>query len=348
MAGIPAKMKAVVVTAFGKPLQIRQVDVPKPTGHDILVDISYSGLCGSDHHFWLGEWGGELSRIPGHEGVGRVVAVGDAVDAVSLGDMVGIPYLHDTCRTCESCLDGWESLCEDQRANGWHVDGTLAEYALADSRYVTGIPKNVDPAKAAPVLCAGLTVYKGLKLTRARPGQWVAICGVGGLGQLAILLARAMGYRVVAVDISDAKLQLARKLGAEHAFNGRSQDVGRLVREAVGGVHACVVAATSTAAYTQALTLLRIRGTLVMIGLPDGSFPVHVNDTASRGLTIRGSVVGDSQDMKEVLELYASHNIPNIVDIEPVENVNRIMGLMDKGELRGRVVFDLRRDKSKL
>ena len=220
-------MKAAVAHEFGAPLHIEEVPLPRPAPNEILVRVQACGVCHTDLHAVDGDWPVKpvLPLIPGHEGIGLVAAVGRDVAGVKEGDRVGMPWLYSACGTCEHCLGGWETLCEAQRNTGYGVAGSYADYVIADPRFVGHLPPSLDFAAAAPILCAGVTVYKGLKCTGARPGQWVAISGVGGLGHVAIQYARAMGLHVAAVDVDESKLDLARRLGAEIAVNARQQNV---------------------------------------------------------------------------------------------------------------------------
>lgn len=336
-------MKAAVIKEYNKPLAVYDVPIPKPTQHEILVKMLYSGICGTDHHVWKGEFAAVNPKdvIPGHEGVGEVVEVGNDVAHIKKGDIVGIPWLYSACGDCEHCFAGWETLCLEQKNAGCSQNGTLAEYAVADPQYVARIPDGVDLAHCAPVLCAGLTVYKGLKVTEAKAGQWVLISGLGGLGQLGIQFAKAMGFNVVGVDIFDDKLETAKRLGADLVFNGRTQDAPKLIKEQTdGGVHGAIVCAVSNIAFSQALKAVRRRGTMVCIGLPPGDFPLDIVNTVLDGITIRGSIVGTRLDMIEALRFFAQGKIHNEVQVDKLENVGKVMDLMDQGKLPGRVVFD--------
>ena len=184
-------MRAAVVREFGKPLTIEEVAIPTPAADQILVKIQASGVCHTDLHAAEGDWPVKPNPpfIPGHEGVGYVAAVGRDVKHVKEGDRVGVPWLHSACGYCTHCLGGWETLCTLQQNTGYSVNGGFADYALADPNYVGHLPDNLGFIEIAPVLCAGVTVYKGLKVTQAKPGDWVVISGVGGLGHMAVQYA---------------------------------------------------------------------------------------------------------------------------------------------------------------
>lgn len=271
-----------------------------------------------------------------------MVAVGPGVTELKVGDKVGNAWLWSACGDCEYCRTGWETLCESQRNGGYGVNGSFGTYMLVNVTYAARIPDGVNPLEVAPILCAGVTVYKGLKVTDTRPGQWVAVSGVGGLGHVAVQYARAMGLRVVAVDIDDAKLALAARLGAEVTVDGRSPDAVEQVQQATGGVHGVLVTAVSPKPFQQAIGFARRGGTIVLVGLPPGEFPLPIFDVVLRGLTIRGSIVGTRQDMAEALDFYARGLIHPTVEAAGLDDINEVFGLMERGQIDGRVVIDYR------
>ncbi len=287
-------MKAAVVREFGKPLSIEDVPIPKPGRDQALVKVRSSGVCHTDLHAAKGDWPVKptLPFVPGHEGYGEVVEVGEGVTELTVGDLVGNAWLWSTCLECRYCRTGWETLCERQINGGYTVDGSFAEYMLVDSRFAARVPKGADPIEVAPVLCAGITVYKGLKVSALIPGQWVTISGIGGLGHVAVQYATAMGLRVAAVDVADSKLALAARHGAELLVNAFEEDPVEKVRQATGGTDAVLVTAVSPAAFAQAIGMVRRGGTVTFTGLPPGEFPTPIFDTVLKGLTLRGSIVG--------------------------------------------------------
>ena len=336
-------MKAAVVAEFGKPLEIREVPVPVPGPGQLLVKIAACGVCHTDLHAAEGDWPVKPKPpfIPGHEGVGQVVAVGAGVSHIKEGDRVGIPWLHSACGHCEHCLGGWETLCHAQSNTGYSVNGGFAEYALAEAEYAGRLPDNADFIEIAPVLCAGVTVYKGLKMTDTRPGQWVAISGIGGLGHMAVQYARAMGLNVAAVDVDDAKLELARRLGATLTVNALKQDAAAFLCQEVGGMHGVLVTAVSSKAFSQALGMTRRGGTLVLNGLPPGEFSLSIFDMVLNGTTVRGSIVGTRLDLQEALDFAGQGKVRATVASEPLENINDIFASMHRGQIEGRIVLDL-------
>ncbi|MDN3236102.1 alcohol dehydrogenase AdhP [Pseudomonas sp. WAC2] len=340
---MPKTMKAAVVREFGKPLEIEEVDVPTPGAGQVLVKIEASGVCHTDLHAAEGDWPVKPNPpfIPGHEGVGYVVGVGAGVTHVKEGDRVGIPWLYSACGHCEHCLGGWETLCEDQKNTGYSVNGGFAEYALADAGYVGRLPDNVGFVEIAPVLCAGVTVYKGLKMTETKPGQWVVISGIGGLGHMAVQYAKAMGMNAAAVDVDDKKLELARRLGAEVTVNCRELDPAGYLKKEIGGAHGALVTAVSPKAFEQAIGMTRRGGTIALNGLPPGEFPLSIFDMVLNGTTVRGSIVGTRLDLQEALEFAGEGKVKATVAAEPLENINDIFSRMHEGKIEGRIVIDM-------
>jgi propanol-preferring alcohol dehydrogenase len=336
-------MKAAVLREFGKPLTIEQVPVPQPKAGEVLVKLRACGVCGTDLHATNGDWPvkPKLPLIPGHEGTGHVAAVGPGVPYLKEGDPVGVAWLHSADGSCEYCWSGWESLCPAQKNTGYSVDGCFAEYVLADPAYVGRLPPKVDLVSVAPILCAGVTVYKGLKMTEARPGDWVVISGIGGLGHVAIQYAKAMGMHVAAVDVSDEKLELARQVGATIAVNARKTDPVASLKKEVGGAHAVLVTAPSHSAFEQALGMVRRRGTITLIGMPPGAFPLAVVPVVLDALTLRGSIVGGRLDLAEALAFAGEGKVKAATTPDRLENINGVFERMRAGQIEGRVVLDL-------
>jgi propanol-preferring alcohol dehydrogenase len=335
-------MKAAVAREFGQPLAIEDVPVPAPGPGEVLVKIEATGVCHTDLHAVDGDWPVKpiMPLIPGHEGVGYVAAVGEGVTDLKEGDAVGIPWLHDACGRCEYCQTGWETLCERQRNSGYGVNGTYAEYAIGSAPYVGHLPPNPDFAALAPILCAGVTTYKGLKETEAKPGEWVVISGIGGLGHVAVQYAKAMGLHVAALDVSQEKLDLALELGADLVANCATEDaVGKIVKATGGGAHGVLVTAVSPAAFSQAISCTRRRGTVALVGLPPGEFPTPIFDVVLKRITVRGSIVGTRRDLAEALAFAADGKVRTKVAVEPLEAVNDVFDRLRGGHVEGRIVL---------
>lgn len=339
-------MKAAVVNEFKKALEIKEVERPKLEEGEVLVKIEACGVCHTDLHAAHGDWPvkPKLPLIPGHEGVGIVVEVAKGVKSIKVGDRVGIPWLYSACGECEYCLTGQETLCPHQLNGGYSVDGGYAEYCKAPADYVAKIPDNLDPVEVAPILCAGVTTYKALKVSGARPGEWVAIYGIGGLGHIALQYAKAMGLNVVAVDISDEKSKLAKDLGADIAINGLKEDPVKAIHDQVGGVHAAISVAVNKKAFEQAYQSVKRGGTLVVVGLPNADLPIPIFDTVLNGVSVKGSIVGTRKDMQEALDFAARGKVRPIVETAELEEINEVFERMEKGKINGRVVLKLKED----
>jgi alcohol dehydrogenase, propanol-preferring len=337
-------MKAAVVHGFGKPLTIEEVPVPTPGRGEVLVRIVATGVCHTDLHAADGDWPVKPSPpfIPGHEGAGWVAALGPGVTGLKEGDPVGIAWLHDACGSCEYCMTGWETLCASQNDSGYSVNGSFAEYAIGAAPYVGRLPANPDFAALAPILCAGVTTYKGLKETEARPGEWVAISGIGGLGHIAVQYAKAMGLHVVALDVTEEKLALARSLGADVAVNATSPDAtAQVMQETGGGAHGVLVTAVSPRAFSQALGLARRKGTVALVGLPPGDFPMPIFDVVLKRITVRGSIVGTRKDLAEAIAFAAEGKVHAHYHAAVLDDINNIFSDMKKGQIDGRMVMTL-------
>jgi propanol-preferring alcohol dehydrogenase len=340
----PRMMKAAVVRSFREPLVVQELPVPSPGAGEVLVKIRSTGVCHTDLHAADGDWPVKptLPFVPGHEGVGVVAALGSGVKSLKEGDPVGIAWLHDACGECEFCITGWETLCSAQHNSGYSVDGSFAEYALGSAAYVARLPDRVDFAAIAPILCAGVTTYKGIKETEARPGEWIAISGVGGLGHVAIQYARAMGLHVVALDVSEEKLGLARTLGAELVVDARQPDAVERVSHATGGgAHGVLVTAVSPVAFQQALRLARRKGTVSLVGLPPGDFPTPIFDVVLKRITIRGSIVGTRGDLMEALAFAAEGKVRAHFHRASLEDINQVFANLRAGRVDGRIVLDI-------
>jgi alcohol dehydrogenase, propanol-preferring len=339
---MPRTMKAAVVREFKKPLVIEEVAVPDPGPGKILVKIAATGVCHTDLHAADGDWPVKPSPpfIPGHEGVGHVAARGAGVRHVKEGDRVGVPWLYTACGHCRHCLGGWETLCSEQQNTGYSVNGGFAEYVLADPDYVGHLPANVGFVDAAPLLCAGVTVYKGLKVTDTKPGDWMVVSGIGGLGHMAVQYAKAMGLNVIAVDIDDAKLELAKKLGAALAVNARLHDPVDFVKKEVGGAQGVLVTAVSPKAFEQALGMVGRGGTVSLTGLPPGDFPLSIFDTVLNGITVRGSIVGTRLDLQESLAFAGAGKVKATIETAVLEDINDIFARMHRGDIQGRIVLE--------
>jgi propanol-preferring alcohol dehydrogenase len=337
-------MKAAVVHGFGQPLRVEEVPTPIPDPGQVLVRVETSGLCHTDIHAAAGDWPVKPSPpfIPGHEGVGIIERVGAGVTRVHEGDRVAIPWLGWACGACEACASGWETLCPSAVYTGYTVNGGFAEYAVADAAFVGLVPPQIDPLDAAPLTCAGVTTYKAVKVSGARSSDLVAIFGVGGLGHLALQYAQIAGATVAAVDLVDAKLDVAKRLGAEYTFNSKTQDVVDEMQK-LGGANCAIALAASPIACEQALASLKRNGTLVLVGLPkDNIMRLPIFETVLRGVKVVGSLVGTRLDLKETFALHAAGRTTIVRESRSLDQVNEAMAEVLSGSIEARLVFDLR------
>jgi propanol-preferring alcohol dehydrogenase len=299
-----SKMKAAVVEQFGKPLVLRELEVPTPGPGQAIVRTEACGVCHTDLHARNGDWPLKpaLPFTPGHEGIGIVTVLGAGVSAVKVGDRVGVPWLYSACGHCEYCLSARETVCAEAQFGGYTRNGGFAEYIVADPNFVAHIPAGLAARDAAPLICAGITSYKGIKETEARPGEWIVMSGIGGLGHLGVQYAKAMGLKVCAVDIDDGKLEHAKRLGADALVNARQGDPVAAVNQATGGgAHGVLITAPSLPAFKQGVGMTRKFGTCVLVGIPPGEFPTPLFEVVANCITIRGSFVGTRRDMAEAL-----------------------------------------------
>ena len=337
-------MKAAVLEEIGKPLVIKEVATPTPGPGQVLIRVAACGVCHSDLHLADGDWDllRPVTKIPlilGHEAAGTVAAVGDDVTTVRVGDRVGSPWIHYTCGECEFCREGREELCLKQKVTGCMVDGGFAEYMLAPATHASPLPASLDLAEVAPQLCAGLTVYKAMKSAGVAAGQRMAVFGAGGLGHIAIQIAKAMGVQVGAVDVADDKLEFAKSLGAEWTVNA-AEPVHKKLR-AMGGVHVAMVCAASAAAYETALRCLRRGGTMAVVGMANEPFKASAVSLISTEARIVASAVGTRSDLQELFALMEKYPIRCRIEKRPLESVNQVFDDMKRGALLGRVVLTM-------
>lgn len=337
-------MKAAVVTSFTGPIEIRDIPLPTPGPGQVLVRIEMSGLCHTDIHAARGHWPVKPTPpfVPGHEGVGIIEELGDGVNNRAVGDRVALPWLGHACGHCHYCVTGWETLCEEQQNTGYSIDGTFAEYAVADATYVVPVPAAVMPRDAAPLTCAGVTTYKAVKVAQVQPTERVAVFGIGGLGHLALQYAKVVGGTVIAVDVEQSKLDLATELGADHVVNAAEVDPVAAI-EALGGADVAIVLAVIPAVFEQALASLRRGGRLVCVGLPaesDGPMSLPIFPTVLKGISVIGSIVGTRQDLAEVFELHAQGRTRVVTELRKLDDVNDSMAEVLAGRAPARLVFE--------
>lgn len=336
-------MKAAVLHEFGPTLSVEEVARPVPGPDDVLIQVEACGVCHSDLHVVEGDQPAlkgvtKPLLIPGHEVVGRVVELGANVKHLAQGDRVGVAWLHATCGQCGPCREGRENMCRKGLITGVMVDGGYAEYMVARASHALRVPESLTAEAAAPLFCAGLTVYRALKSADVGPGNRVGIFGVGGLGHLAVQIAKAWGAEVIALDVDPAKLELARSLGAAQTFDAANPDDIKALRKQ-GGVNVAVVTSAAKAAYDTAFKCLAPGGTLSVVGLP--AEPLTFPALALVGIEARivGSSVGTRDDMRAVLELAAAGKLRCLTESQPLAEVNAVFERMRRGQINGRVVL---------
>ncbi|KAI1658290.1 alcohol dehydrogenase [Daldinia decipiens] len=345
---IPSEQWAQVVEKTGGPVQYKKVPVPKPGPDEVLINIKYSGVCHTDLHALNGDWPlpTKMPFIGGHEGAGVVVARGELVKDIEIGDYAGIKWLNGSCLTCSFCRQSDESLCPDALLSGYTVDGSFQQYAIGKAAHVARIPKDVSLEAVSPILCAGLTVYKALKESGARPGQQVAIVGAGGgLGSLAIQYAKAMGLHTIAIDGGEEKGKLCKDLGATDYIDfTKSKNVVQDVKAATPdgfGPHAVLLLAVSEGPFQQASEYVRSRGTIVAVGLPAGAYlKAPVFDTVVRMITIKGSYVGNRQDTAEAIDFFRRGLVSSPYKVVGLSQLQEVFDLLKAGKIAGRYVVD--------
>ena len=332
----PSHTAAAVLTAPRGTVAVASIPVAEPGTGEVLVRMEACGLCHSDLFVASLE---RLPRVPlilGHEGIGRVEALGAGVAGFAVGDRAGITFLASTCGACEFCLTGRERFCPRQLNFGYTVDGVLAGYAVVPAPMLFRVPDALPAAGAAPLCCAGWTAYGALREAALQPGQSVALFGMGGLGHLAIQYARHLGLRVAAVDISEGKLEMARSLGADLALT--ADNVGRALQKQWGGADAAIVLTGSPAAVQQAFRSLKRTGTLITSGLSTNSYELPMVDTVLKGISIRGSYLGTRADLEEVFRLAQSGVGRAHIETHALDQAPELFERMRRGEILGRAV----------
>ena len=336
-------MKAVVVNPEGTNVQLIENKELRPleTG-EALVDIEYCGVCHTDLHVAHGDFGKVPGRVLGHEGIGIVKEIAPDVKSLKVGDRVSVAWFFEGCGACEYCTTGRETLCRTVKNAGYSVDGGMAEQCIVTADYAVKVPEGLDPAQASSITCAGVTTYKAIKEAQLQPGQWTVIFGAGGLGNLAVQYAKKVfNAHVVAVDINNDKLALAKEVGADIVINGHEvDDVAALIQEKTGGAHSAVVTAVSKAAFNQAVDSVRAGGRVVAVGLPSEMMDLSIVKTVLDGIQVIGSLVGTRKDLEEAFQFGAEGLVVPVVQKRPVSDAVDVFDEMEAGTIQGRMVLD--------
>ncbi|MFM1538292.1 alcohol dehydrogenase AdhP [Helcococcus bovis] len=337
------KMRAIVATKDHK-AEVVERPVPKPGYGEALLEMECCGVCHTDLHVKNADFGDVTGRILGHEGIGRVIERGEGVTSLKIGDRASVACFFEGCGHCEYCTTGRETLCRTVKNAGYTADGGMSEKVLVTADYAVKFPDGLGSAEASSITCAGVTVYKAIKETNAKAGQWIVISGLGGLGNLALQYAKnVFNLKVVAVDVNDGQLEFAKKYGADVCINPIKENLGEYCQEKLGGVHAAVVTDVAKSAFNDAVASVRAGGRVVAVGLPSESMDLSIPRLVLDGIQVVGSLVGTREDLKEAFQFGAEGLVVPKCEMRPMEDINDIFDEMEAGTIRGRMVIDLTR-----
>ena len=334
-------MWAAVLTKFGTDLDIRETPVPRPGPGELLIKLETCGVCHSDLDMRTGSTAPNPPIFPitlGHEGVGIVVERGPGCSVIEEGARVGLPWMHDTCGHCRVCLDGHESFCLEHRGNGFNVNGGFAEYAVVKEAYTAVIPEPLSSVEAAPLLCAGVTAYGAIRKAELTPGKVCVLFGCGGLGQYAIQLAKSSGAVVVAVDVNEDKLTLARELGADHAFLA-SDDLAEKIRD-IGGADACINFAPTNKVWQTIINSVNARAWVISVAQVPEPEELNLEWLLFTGDKDTGSAVGTRQELHDILQFATDHELKLGIESISIGQVNQALDRLASGTVDGRLVID--------
>lgn len=333
-------MKAAVVNKDHSVDVIEKTLRPLKHG-EALLKMDCCGVCHTDLHVKNGDFGDATGIILGHEGIGIVKEVGPGVTSLKVGDRASVAWFFKGCGHCEYCTSGNETLCRAVENAGFTVDGGMAEECIVEADYSVKVPDGLDSAAASSVTCAGVTTYKAVKVSGIKPGKWIAIYGLGGLGNLALQYAKnVFNAKVIAVDVNDAQLQFAKEMGADLTVNSLKEDAAKVIQEQTGGAHAAVVTAVAKAAFNSAVDAMRAGGRIVAVGLPPESMSLNIPRLVLDGIQVVGSLVGTREDLAEAFQFAAEGKVVPKVTRRPVEDINDIFTEMLEGKIKGRMVVD--------
>ncbi|KMV34440.1 alcohol dehydrogenase AdhP [Franconibacter pulveris] len=335
-------MKAAVVS---KDHSVEIIDKTlRPLEHgEALLAMECCGVCHTDLHVKNGDFGDVTGRTLGHEGIGVVKAIGPGVTSLKPGDRASVAWFFQGCGHCEYCASGNETLCRNVKNAGYSVDGGMAEECIVVADYAVKVPDGLDSAAASSITCAGVTTYKAVKSSNIRPGQWIVIYGLGGLGNLALQYAKnVFNAKVIAVDVNDMQLEFAKESGAELTINSRNDDAAKIIQEKTGGAQAAVVTAVAKAAFNSAVDAVRAGARIVAVGLPSESMSLNIPRLVLDGIEVVGSLVGTRQDLAEAFQFAAEGKVVPNVTLRPLEDINAIFHEMEEGKIKGRMVIDFK------
>ncbi|QDH16815.1 alcohol dehydrogenase AdhP [Swingsia samuiensis] len=337
-------MKAVVPNGKGKVDIVEKQIRPLQPG-EALLKMTCCGVCHTDLHVKNGDYGDKKGVTLGHEGIGVVTAVAPDVTALKVGDRASVAWFYEGCGRCEYCTTGRETLCRDVKNAGYTVDGGMAEECIVPANYAVKVPDGLASPEASSVTCAGVTTYKAVKVSGVKPGQWIAVYGLGGLGNLAVQYAKKVfNAKVVAVDISDEKLAFAQKVGADIIINSKNEDAAKIIQNKTGGAHAAIVTAVASVAFEAAVNSVRAGGRVVAISLPPGAMRLDIPHLVFNGIEVVGSLVGTREDLAEAFAFAADGTVVPKVTLRSIKDVNDIFTEMEEGKIEGRMVIDFEHD----
>lgn len=336
------KIKAIVATKDRKAAVIEKEMRPLEYG-EALLDMECCGVCHTDLHVKNADFGDVSGTVLGHEGIGIVKEVGPGVTSLKVGDRASVAWFFKGCGYCEYCVTGRETLCRSVKNAGYTADGGMAQEVIVVADYAVKVPEGLDSAPASSITCAGVTCYKAIKETHLKAGEWILISGLGGLGNLALQYAKnVFNLKVVAVDVNDGQLEFAKEYGADITLNPTKEDVGKYCQENLSGVHGCVVTAVAKSAFNDAVASVRAGGRVVAVGLPTASMDLLIPRLVLDGIQVVGSLVGTREDLKEAFQFGAEGKVVPKCQMRPMEDINDIFDEMERGEIRGRMVIDLK------
>lgn len=343
---MPTTVNAYIATAADAPLEPATIERRDPKPHDVVIDIAYAGICHSDIHTARGEWGKTaFPVVPGHEIAGIVSAVGTEVTRYSVGDRVGVGCFVDSCRECEPCRRGEEQYCERGMTGTYNAvdrygDPTHGGYSTAivvDENYVCGIPEGIGLDEAAPLLCAGITLFSPLRHWNAGPGKKVAIVGLGGLGHMGVKIAHAMGAEVTVLSQSLKKMEDGLRLGADHYHATSDPGTFRTLRNEFDLIVNTVSANLPIQKY---LGMLAINGTLVELGLPEHPIEIPAFAVTANRRSFAGSMIGGIAETQEMLDFCAEHGIGSEIEVIGADKINEAYDRVVASDVRYRFVID--------
>src|SRR5690348_2425593 len=342
------QVKAFGTEAATAPLNQLNIQRRKPTPHDVEIEILYCGVCHSDLHTARNEWHGTIYPcVPGHEIVGRIVSAGNHVTKFKVGDHAAVGCMVDSCRECQYCKEGLEQYCEEGNTGtynspdkhlGTRTYGGYSESIVVEEAFVLRVPENLDLAAVAPLLCAGITTYSPLKHWNVGPGKKVGIVGIGGLGHMGVKIAKAMGAEVIVFTTSSSKVEDAKRLGADDVV--LSKDENQMARYA-GKLHFVLDAVSAQHDINAYLNLLRVDGSLTLVGAPEHPLPVAPFSLIPMRRSFAGSMIGGIPETQEMLDFCSKHNIVSDIEMINIQQINEAYDRLLKGDVKYRFVIDM-------